>query len=1354
MTRPVITTGAPEPLGVSVDTTGINVAVYSGTAEAVAISLFDADDREIARHRLPARTGDVFHGHVRGFGAGTRYGLRAFGAWDPARGHRFNPAKLLADPFATAIDRAFRLHPTLFDAASPDPADTAGVMPKCIVGSAEPIADPSRPLFAWDRQVIYELHVRGFTMRHPEIPASLRGTFAGLAHEAAIAHLVRLGISAVELMPVAAWVDERHLPPLGLTNYWGYNPVAPLAPDQRLAPGGWEEIRAAVDALHAAGIAVIVDIVLNHTGEGDHLGPTLSLRGLDNAGYYRLLPDDPSRYADDTGCGNTLALDRPAGFRLAMAALRNWALRADLDGFRLDLATTLGRRANGFDATAPLLAAVEQDPVLRRRVLIAEPWDVGHGGYQLGSFPPRWGEWNDRYRDTVRRFWRGDRGMLADLATRFAGSADVFGPRHRPVSRSINLITAHDGFTLADLVSYETRHNDANGEHNRDGTADNLSWNNGVEGPSCDPAVRTARLRDRRALLATLLFSRGTPMLVMGDEAGRSQQGNNNAYAQDNALSWVDWAGMDHVLAAFTARLISLRREWAPLSGERTLTGQPVDESGIPDVSWRLADGRTPSPDEWHDPAQETLVAVLYAEQQRVIVVLHAASMPVEVVLPSPRDRMRWRCALDTASPERDECVDERLTVAARSVVLLVEGATDVKRPRLGVDSQTLNRLTQEAGIASEWWDVDGNRHDVPDQTKQALLAAMHLPANSPSALGDSLDRLTRAHRRSVPHALVTPEGLPVFVALGHRPPAWLTLLREDGTIERFPVPSSNEGMIILPPQPVGRHRLKPDEHADAACHLTVAPARCYLPPVLRDGQCRFGVAAHLYTLRRDGDQGIGDFTTLARLAERSADVGAAVVGINPLHALFPGQPERASPYHPSDRRFLNPVYVDVTGMPGASAETFAALAASRDVDYTNVWSTKLRILRGAFDAIADDDQALDAFIAAGGEALRLFATFEAIAWDQGHTQWDRWPPALRHPGNAGVTDFTASHRREIRFACFLQFLADRQFAAAASAASRAGLALGFYRDLAVGMAPDGAEAWARQDLLLSGVSIGAPPDPFSPGGQLWCLPPPDPFAMQREGYAGFGDLLAANMRYAGALRVDHAMGLQRLFLVPDGAPPGDGAYLSYPFRDLIGQLALESQRARCLVVGEALGTVPEGMTQALADADVLSYSVLWFERDADGFRAPALWPRAATACVSTHDLATLAGWWEAADIAEQQRLGLIDDSQAAIAMAARQADRAELLRLLRQEGLLPVTCGANGPMTPALAEAVHVLIATTPATLALVQADDLAGERTAVNLPGTDRQRPNWRRRLAPDIASLLIAANPIWQAFRDRRM
>jgi glycogen operon protein len=1327
--------GSPDTPGVTLAGDGVNAAVHAPDADAVAVCLFDADDRETARIRLPARTGPVFHGHIPGVAPGTRYGLRAYGPFEPSNGHRFNPAKLLIDPWATAIDRPFKLHAELFDHEAPRPDDTAALMPKAIIGTPPALPVGNRPGFDWDRQVIYELHVRGFTKTHPDIPPEIRGTFAGLGHPAAIGHLTRLGITTVELMPSAAWIDERHLPRLNLTNYWGYNPMAFLAPDPRLAPGGWAEIRAAVDALHDAGISVILDVVLNHTGESDEWGPTLSMRGLDNAGYYRLAADR-SGYVNDAGCGNILAMDHPIAVRLSTDALRAWAVYGGLDGFRLDLAATLGRRASGFDRDAPFLVAVDQDPILSHCVMIAEPWDIGPGGYQLGDFPARWGEWNDKYRDTVRRFWRGDAGKLGDFTTRFAGSADVFGAGHRPVTRSINYITAHDGFTLADLVAYNSKHNDANGEDNRDGSNDNQSWNNGAEGPSDDPAILAKRSNDVRALLATLLLSRGTPMLSMGDEAARTQHGNNNAYAQDNASSWMDWSAVDESLIDFTARLIGLRQSLAPLFGGSELHGRPIDDTAVPDVIWFSPEGHPLTEADWRRDSNRTLVAALYANDSRAALVFHADAAAADIVLPPPRRGYRWRRVMDSAGTE----ATDSLVLPARSVTVFQEGASSGDQGAgESVPDSELDRLADLAGIDPIWWDVGGGFHKVGADTKRTLLAAMRLPADTRSNLADSVNRLLHERDAPLPPVVIGRVDEAIKVKLGTPRPAWITLLREDGSRDRFP---AVDGTVVLPPQPIGRHRLLNEDRPERFSHLTVAPHGCYLPPALRAGDRRFGIAAHLYSLRSSGDQGIGDFTTLKRLSAEAARNGASLIGLNPLHALFPHNRDRASPYHPSDRRFIDPIYIDVSGFKGGAGLP----PEPGPVDYPAVWKRKLAVLKAAFKPAGLDTIP---------DGLRRFATFEAIAEVLETSDWHAWPEGLRHPTDCGVAAFAAQHADAIAFHAFIQTLADEQLAAAAASARRDGLSIGFYRDLAVGAAPDGAEAWSAQDTLMHGVSVGAPPDPFSAAGQVWCLPPPDPVAMRRDGYASFNDLLVANMRHAGALRIDHVMGLRRLFVVPDGAGAIDGAYVTYPLDDLLAQVALQSQRARCLVVGEDLGTVPEGMSAALAASDILSYSVLWFERRDDRIRPPPEWRPLAAACVSTHDLPTLAGWWTSADIDEKRALGLIDGAAADNARSERTAEKSALLVQLQDEGLLEdVDIDIRRPMPEAVARAVHAFVAATPALLTLVQADDLAGEIEAVNLPGTDRERPNWRRRLDIDVETLCRTplAQAILSALRAR--
>ena len=608
------------------DATGTRFDVWSGSAESVWLCLYEgSDDTETRRLALSRDADGVFSAHIDGLRPGLRYGVRADGPHDPAQGHWFDPAKLLVDPYAIALDRPFAYDPRL---AAPHAAgiDTAALVPKAVVTALPPPVASAPPHFS-PGGFIYELNVRSFSLRHPEVPPALRGTVAALAHPAILDHLTRLGVDAIELMPIAAWIDERHLPRLGLRNSWGYNPVTMMALDPRLCPGAMAELRETVAALHGAGIGVILDVVFNHTGESDAAGPTLSLRGLDAQAYYA--HDAEGRLINDTGCGNTLDCAHPAMRRLVLDSLRHFVRHAGIDGFRFDLAPVLGRLPNGFDPNAPLLQEIIDDPVLADRMLIAEPWDIGPGGYRLGGFPAQWLEWNDRYRDRVRRFWRGDARMRGDLATALAGSSDVFAGER---TRSVNFIAAHDGFALADLVAYRDRHNLANGEENRDGHGENLSWNNGTEGASDDAAVTAARAADLRALLATLFASRGTILMTAGDEFGRSQGGNNNAYAQDGDLTWLDWAGRDRALEDFTADLAALRRRFPALAGPGFLTGAQ-DGTGTPDVVWTGPEGEPLTVGDWQAEC-DTLGMILSAAEGRLAVLFNRGSEAVRFDLP------------------------------------------------------------------------------------------------------------------------------------------------------------------------------------------------------------------------------------------------------------------------------------------------------------------------------------------------------------------------------------------------------------------------------------------------------------------------------------------------------------------------------------------------------------------------------------------------------------------------------------------------------------------------------------------------------------------------------------------------
>jgi glycogen operon protein len=687
--------GAPQPLGADCSSRGVNFAVYSANAERVELCLFAAGGtREIARLALPQRTGDIWHGFLaapHGV-AGLLYGYRVHGPYAPSLGHRFNPAKLLIDPCALALQGDLTWHPAIKGAVTnqdgePDSADSAPFIPKSRVTDTR--FDWGRvptPHVPWRDTIAYELHVKGYTQRHPGVRPELRGKYLGLAEPAVTDHLRNLGITTVELMPCQAFVSEQQLLQRGLVNFWGYNPIAWFAPDARYAVrDAVVEFKTMVRALHAAGLEVVLDVVFNHTAEGDHRGPTLSWRGFDNASYYRLEARDRGLYKDFSGTGNTISFDDANVRGLVLDCLRYWVSEMRVDGFRFDLAPVLGRDSSGFSSQSPFFAALRSDPVLAHVKLIAEPWDVGPGGYQLGHFPVGWSEWNDRYRDTVRAFWRGDAPLLGSFAERLAGSSDLFRHHARKPTASVNFVAAHDGFTLHDTVAYNEKHNEANLEGNQDGHSHNLSWNHGIEGPTDDPVIRELRARQMRNMLATLLLSQGVPMILGGDEFARTQRGNNNAYCQDNDVSWVDWtlADLHPEQIEFVSQLCELRRSRLWLRRDTFLKGS-TRAGAAKDVSWLHPAGREMDAADWNDAGQRCIGVHLGAATvardsagHDVLALFNANDRPVEFVVPAAARELAWHVLLDSAHPgppaleTRIVPCGSTINVDARSVLLL-----------------------------------------------------------------------------------------------------------------------------------------------------------------------------------------------------------------------------------------------------------------------------------------------------------------------------------------------------------------------------------------------------------------------------------------------------------------------------------------------------------------------------------------------------------------------------------------------------------------------------------------------------------------------------------------------------------
>jgi glycogen operon protein len=675
--RSTVTEGRPFPLGATWDGLGVNFALFSAHATKVELCLFDdLGETELERIELPEYTDEVWHGYLPTARPGTVYGYRVHGPYEPDSGHRFNPNKLLIDPYAKQLVGELRWGPELFGYQlnhadkdkSFDERDSAPLMQKCrVIDPAFTWGSARKPETPWERTVFYEMHVRGFTRLHPLVPEADRGTFAGLANPNVPAYLRSLGITSAELLPIHAFVDDSYLAEKGLRNYWGYNSLAFFAPEPRYSRSPLaSEFKAMVNQFHAHGIEVILDVVYNHTAEGNELGPTLSFKGIDNASYYRLLPDQERYYINDTGTGNTVNLSHQRVLQMVADSLRYWATEMRVDGFRFDLATILAREPYGFDEGGGFLDTCRQDPVLSSVKLIAEPWDIGPGGYQVGQFPPGWAEWNDKFRDTVRRFWKGDEGVVPDFAKRISGSGDLFNKRGRKSWASVNFVTAHDGFNLNDLVSYDDKHNEANGEGNRDGHSNNHSWNHGVEGPTDDAEITALRERQKRNLLATMMLSHGTPMLLAGDEFGHSQNGNNNAYAQDNEISWLNWLGITgqgRALREFTRKLIATRKAFPILHRSRFVIGTHNEELDVKDVAWLSPSGEEMTIEQWHDTNARCFGMLLDGRAQEsgirrrgsdatLLLVYNAHFDVVNFTLPEVPEGKSWLGLIDTNQPE------------------------------------------------------------------------------------------------------------------------------------------------------------------------------------------------------------------------------------------------------------------------------------------------------------------------------------------------------------------------------------------------------------------------------------------------------------------------------------------------------------------------------------------------------------------------------------------------------------------------------------------------------------------------------------------------------------------------------
>jgi glycogen debranching enzyme GlgX/4-alpha-glucanotransferase len=1352
------------PQGATWDGQGTGFALFSEHATAVELCLYDDRDTLTAQWSLPECRDGVWQGYVDGVAPGQRYGFRVRGT------SGFHATKLLLDPYARAVDRETRFHPLLAQGDDDSaPVAARGV----VIDPSFDWGDDERPRTPWRDTVLYECHVKGLTKLHPAVTTAHRGTYLGLCAEPVIEHLLSLGVTAVQLLPVQQSFSERFLVERGLSNYWGYNPVAWFAPDIRYAadPTGAahvREMKTMVKALHRAGLEVILDVVYNHSGEADPSGPVINLRGIDSTVYYRDI--------DTTGCGNSLRCEHPRVRALVLDSLRYWVQDMHVDGFRFDLAPTLARTPQGVNVQHGLFADIANDPVLSQTKLIVEPWDVGFGGHMTGGFGRPYAEWNDRYRDAVRRFWTGTSHGVGDLATRLAGSEDLFSAQGRTPLASINYVTSHDGFSLRDLVSHAHKHNLDNGWDNRDGADHEHSTNYGVEGETDRQDVIEARDGAARALLATLACSAGVPMLRQGDELGQSQRGNNNAYCQDNVLSWVSWdldARAERCLT-FARSALAVRHQVSALRAEAFYRGDGEHEK---DIAWLREDGRELDPGDWHDGTRRLLVMRIAAPQSSadgaLVLIANGAERAQRVRL-LEEGAARSHTVLLTSGTTPAQFVDGCVEVEPRSVLLLREPPRFAER---ATDSGLLRALALRMGIVNSFHGHDGRVVHATDDTRVALLGAMGVEAATEADRRRSLARLEDEQHapgldpvRVVRAGAASADRLTFRVAgpYGARVVCHVEVACEDGHVVQRRVPGvlRSEALELTVPElaglPCGYHRvrcvLEGGGSTQAEQALIVAPQACVDVRRALGAERGFGIVAHLYALRGDAGFGIGDFGDLRALADHAARAGAAFVGHNPLHDTN-NYVAPVSPYFPLSRVFGNPIYLDVLAVPEleTSAEAQALLAAPEveselralraheRLDYARIARMKLRVLEALHRSFVlqhlERDtargRAFAAFAQRHGRALRDFAAFHAIG-DVTGAESDpmldarRFPAALQNARGAEVEAFVHTHAERVSLHAYLQFEFDRQLAACQAHARAQGMALGLYGDLAVGNAPASADVWSRPELFASGATLGAPPDAYSADGQTWGLVPLAPQALRRDRYAYFSTLCDTAMRNAGLLRIDHVMGLLRQFWVPDGGNASSGAYVRFPFEDLLGIVALHSERHGTVVVGEDLGVVPEGFRERMHDVSMLRSQVMHFERNDDGsFVSPARYAREALASVNTHDLPPLAGYLRGRDIDARVMAGQIVGEEAH-AQARRERDRTllALLERLRDEGCIePGEDPIESPRDLVLA--VHRALARSESVLIAAALDDLFLELDSLNIPGVDvPQQPSWSRR------------------------
>lgn len=1374
--------GSPSPLGATWDGKGVNIALFSDHATKVEVSLFDSKEAasESFRTALPQKTDKVWHGYFPDLKPGQLYGFRVHGPHEPQRGHRFNPNKLVLDPYAKAIGRNLQWNDCLFgyqvghaqQDLSFDERDSAPYAPLAIVTDPSFSWGKDRPLrIPWEKTILYELHVKGFTKLHPDIPEPLRGTYRGLASEVVIQYLKDLGITAVELLPVHHYINNRHLIERHLTNYWGYNTLAYFAPHLPYAStsDGQESVREfkeMVRTFHEAGMEVILDVVYNHTAEGNRLGATLSFRGIDNLSYYRLLPNQRRFYEDVTGCGNTLNVPHPRVRELVVESLRYWVTEMHVDGFRFDLATMLAREPAAFHPKSAFFDAIRQDPVLSQVKLIAEPWDLGKGGYQVGNFPTGWAEWNGKYRDHVRRFWRGDEGCIGELATRLSGSSDLYGTRRRTPQASINFVTCHDGFTLEDLVSYDQKRNEANRENNRDGANENFSWNGGAEGPTDDPAIRKLREKQKRNFMATLLLSQGIPMMSHGDEIGRTQQGNNNTYCQDNEIAWVNWqlSSEKEALLEFTRRMIRLRRNHPIFQRRKFFTEK--------DLLWFQPSGERMTEEAWRTPFVRCIGALFSgrnALEETLLILINAHFEAIPFVLPREGASF-WEKLLDTAEEETKDFFSggESYSLQGRSLVLFRFGkegesgkrnfGEKVRLSLEGIKSQ-LRKLANLYGVEFSYEDAFHRQKEASPEALLSLLKTLGCPVKKWTDIPEALQvREEAVWKRVAEPVLVGWEGEEVSIDLrlpsSRAEEGMLFSLTEESGVSRkemirlseIPTVASAEfsgkryfqkRWVIPHTLPPGYHRVTLEANRKRlTASLIVAPPQAY--SFLKEPFSRtWGIFLPLYALSSHRNWGSGDFTDLKVLLQWVQGLGGSIVATLPLLPSFFDNETLPGPYSPVSRLFWNEFYLDISALPelahtpeakaflqsSAFQKKVGLLRASPCVDYRETMALKRKVLEQLAEAFFRGVtprrlEAFQHFVKEKG-SLEEYARFRATC-EQKKVSWEKWPQRMQD-GSLREADYDLS---AMRYHLYTQWASEEQLKEIAEENRREGKILSL--DLPLGTDPDGYDVWRYKENFVREVRVGAPPDPVFTTGQDWGFPPLHPEVIREREYDYTLACIRHHLRHAGLLRIDHVMMFHRLFWIPKGFDAREGCYVRYPAEEFYAILCLESHRQKAIIAGENLGTVPPEVNSAMARHNVKRLFVAQYELLTHPQKALQSIPLNVVASLNTHDMFPFAAFWEGADIEARVTLGLLSKEEGESEKGSRQKACREVSEILKEgEGREDESQKLEG-----LLKALLKFLSQSPAQILLINLEDLWLERDPQNIPGTVHEHPNWCRK------------------------